>query len=75
MAERLLLAMEGELETPPVLEALFRKNPQGRSGWTRMTPNQRRSHLLGIFYYQTPEARTRRAQKAVDDCARLAEKA
>jgi hypothetical protein len=33
---------------------------------------QRRGHLLGIFYYQSPEARERRAQKAVDEALRVA---
>jgi len=72
MAERLLLAMEGEHEMPPILEALFVNNLRARSGWHAMTPTQRRSHLLGIFYYQTPEARTRRAGKAVEDALRIA---
>ena len=67
LAERLLLAMEGEQVTPPVLEALFRANPRARAGWAAMTSTQRRGHLLGIFGYQTPEARTRRAQKAIAD--------
>jgi len=74
MAERLLLAMEGEFQTPPILEALFANNVRARSGWQAMTPTQRRSHLLGIFYYQTPEARTRRAEKAVEDALRIAAK-
>lgn len=74
MAERLLLAMEGEYETPPILEALFLQNPRARTGWQAMTSNQRRSHLLGIFYYQTPEARTRRAEKAVEDALRITNK-
>ena len=37
-----------------------------------MTPRQRRGHLLGIFYYQGPEARERRAQKAVAEALRVA---
>ena len=74
MAERLLLAMEGERETPPVLDLLFRTNPRARSGWAAMTPTQRRSHLLGIFYYQTREARARRGEKAVTDALRIAQK-
>lgn len=74
MAERLLLAMEAEHETPPVLEVLFKQTPRARGGWNAMTPAQRRSHLLGIFYYQTPEARTRRAEKAIDQALRVADK-
>jgi hypothetical protein len=38
-----------------------------------MTPVQRRGHLLGIFIYQSPEARERRAQKAIDEALRVAE--
>jgi hypothetical protein len=39
-----------------------------------MTPVQRRGHLLGIFYYQSPESRQKRAQKAVDEALRTAAK-
>ena len=74
MAERLLLTMEAERETPPILELAFRANPRARSGWLALTPNQRRRHLLGIFYYQTPEARSRRAEKALEDALRAAAK-
>lgn len=75
MAERLLLAMEGEQEMPSVLQSLFAKTPRARAGWEAMTVSQRRSHLLGIFYYQTPEARIRRAEKAVEDAMRIRDKA
>ena len=37
-----------------------------------MTKLQRRNHLLGIFYYQSPEARERRAQKVVADALQKA---
>jgi uncharacterized protein YdeI (YjbR/CyaY-like superfamily) len=67
MAERLLQAMEGELEPPPVLRAIFQRQPLAHAGWEALTPVQRRNHLLGIFYYETPEARERRAEKAVAD--------
>ena len=75
MAERLLLAMQGERETPPILEAAFRASPRARAGWLALTPYQRRGHLLGIFYYQTPEARVRRAEKAVAEALRAVERA
>jgi uncharacterized protein YdeI (YjbR/CyaY-like superfamily) len=65
-AERLLLAMEGEQETPPILTALFHRHPKARDGWQSMTPIQRRSHLLGIFYCQSPESRQKRAERAID---------
>jgi uncharacterized protein YdeI (YjbR/CyaY-like superfamily) len=73
MAERLLATMEGERELPPVLEAAFRKRPKARTGWETMSPLQRRSNLMAVFYYQTPEARMKRAEKVVEDClAKLA---
>ena len=71
-AERMLLAMEGERQLPPILEAAFRRQPKARAGWEAMTPVQRRGHLLGIFYYQSPEARQKRAQKAVDEALKIA---
>lgn len=66
MAERLMQTMEGEIETPPVLRALFQQQPRARAAWQALTPVQRRNHLLGIFYYQTVEGRERRAAKAVE---------
>lgn len=66
MAERLLSAMEAEVELPPVIEAAFRKHPKARVGWNKMTPQQRRAELLAVFYYQTPEARQRRVDKLVE---------
>lgn len=74
IAERMLLAMEGEQEPPPILRRIFQRNPRALSAWNRLTLAQRRSHLLGIFYYGTVEARERRAQKAVDEALRAAEK-
>lgn len=72
MAERLLLAMEGETEPPPVLRAAFQRQPLARAGWEALTPTQRRHHLLGIFYYETADARERRAAKAVEEALRVA---
>lgn len=72
MAERLMQAMEGEQEPPPVLRAAFQCQPRALEGWNRLTVTQRRNHLLGIFYYETVEARERRAAKAVDDALRVA---
>jgi hypothetical protein len=51
----------------------FRRAPRAKIGWDAMTPVQRRAHLLGIFYYQSPEARERRAQKAVEEALHLVE--
>jgi uncharacterized protein YdeI (YjbR/CyaY-like superfamily) len=73
MVERMMLAMEGEQTLPPILQVAFRRAPRARAGWDAMTPVQRRGHLLGIFYYQSPEARERRTKKAVDEALRVAE--
>lgn len=71
-AERMLLAMEGERRIPPILEAAFQRQPKAREGWAAMTPIQRRGHLLGIFYYQRPESRQKRAQQAIAEALRIA---
>jgi hypothetical protein len=71
MAERLMLAMEGEKELPPILEVAFRGNSAARKGWEAMTVVQRRGHLMGVFYYKGPEARQRRVKKVVEDCLRM----
>jgi uncharacterized protein YdeI (YjbR/CyaY-like superfamily) len=74
LAERLMQAMEGEEEPPPVLRAIFQRQPRALEGWHKLTATQRRNHLLGIFYYETVEARERRAQKAVEEALRAAER-
>lgn len=74
IAERMLLAMEGEHEPPPILRIAFQRNPKAEQGWNALTPTQRRNHLLGIFYYEGVEARERRAAKAIEDALRAAEK-
>ena len=66
MAERLLSTMEAEKELPPAIAAAFRQRARARAGWAQMTVAQRRSELLGVFYYQTPEARERRIGKLCD---------
>jgi uncharacterized protein YdeI (YjbR/CyaY-like superfamily) len=72
MAERLMHAMEGEQEPPPILKAIFQRQPRAREAWFALTPAQRRNHLLGIFYYETAEGRERRAAKAIDEAAKKA---
>jgi Domain of unknown function (DUF1905)/Bacteriocin-protection, YdeI or OmpD-Associated len=74
IAERLMLTMEGEKELPPVLEVAFRRVPAARKGWELMTKVQRRSNLMAVFYYQSPEAREKRVKKVVEDCLRVASK-
>lgn len=73
LAERLLLTMEGERELPPILQTAFLRSPRARKGWELMTEHQRRGHLMGIFYYKTPEARERRTAKAIEEALRTAE--
>jgi len=74
MAERLMHALEGERDPPPILRALFQRHPGSRDGWFALTANQRRGHLLGIFYYETAEARERRAAKAIQDALQAAQR-
>jgi uncharacterized protein YdeI (YjbR/CyaY-like superfamily) len=72
IAERLLATMEAERELPPILKAAFARDPRALRGWQQMSPAQRRGHLLGIFYYRTPEARDRRLAKAIEDALAVA---
>jgi uncharacterized protein YdeI (YjbR/CyaY-like superfamily) len=74
IAERLMLTMEGEKELPPVLEVAFRRVPAARKGWEAMTKAQRRSNLMAVFYYQSPEARQKRVDKVMEDCLKVASK-
>ena len=72
MAESLMLAMEGEIEPPPILRVAFQRQPEARRGWELMTPTQRKNHLLGIFFSQTVDGRERRAAKAIENCLEVA---
>lgn len=74
MAERLMLTMEGEKELPPVIEAAFRRSPAARKGWEAMTEGKRRSSLMAVFYYQSPEAREKHVRKLVEECLEAAGK-
>ncbi len=65
-AERLLATMEAEIELPPLIAEAFRNSARARAGWQRMTPTQRRTELMAVFYYQTPEARAKRLQMTID---------
>jgi uncharacterized protein YdeI (YjbR/CyaY-like superfamily) len=78
IAEMLMQALEGERDgenaPPPILRALFQRRPGSRDAWFALTPAQRRNHLLGIFYYESAEARERRATKAIDDALRASKR-
>jgi uncharacterized protein YdeI (YjbR/CyaY-like superfamily) len=74
IAERLLNVMEAERELPPILQVAFARHRRAREGWDLMSASRRRGHLLGIFYYRTPDARARRIGKMLDNAIALAEK-
>jgi uncharacterized protein YdeI (YjbR/CyaY-like superfamily) len=75
MAELLLATMEAERELPPILQLAFARNSGAREGWERMSLRRRRGHLLGIFYYRSPDSRARRVAKAVQDAVEFDKKA
>jgi len=74
VAEQLFSAMEAERELPPVLKLAFTRDPRALEGWDLMSPGHRRGLLIAIFYYRSPEARSRRIQKVVEEAMALAEK-
>jgi len=75
VAEWLLLALEGELELPPILRAAFQRQPQAEAGWMAMTKVRRRNHLLGIFHLQSRVAQEKRVKTAVEDALMLVKRA
>ncbi|MGZ6404345.1 MAG: YdeI/OmpD-associated family protein [Bdellovibrionota bacterium] len=74
IAVRLLETMEAEQEMPPMLRLAFERNARAREGWEKMSLARRRGHLLGIFYYRTPEGRARRLAKAIEDALQAADR-
>jgi uncharacterized protein YdeI (YjbR/CyaY-like superfamily) len=72
MAERLLGAMEGEKELPPIIAVAFRKRPKAKAGWEKLTVSHRRQHLLAVFSYQSPESREKRVGKLCDEAEKKA---
>jgi uncharacterized protein YdeI (YjbR/CyaY-like superfamily) len=67
VAEQFLSAMEAERDLPPFIKAAFARNPRAFAGWNKMSPTQRRGHLLAVFYYRSPEARERRLAKVLEE--------
>jgi uncharacterized protein YdeI (YjbR/CyaY-like superfamily) len=65
-AERMLLTMEGEEVIPPILQIAFRRQPLARAGWEAISVNRRRWYLLSIFSCQSPEARAKAVERAMD---------
>ena len=74
IAERLLSTKEAERDPPPILDSALAGDARAREGWKRMSASHRRMHLLGIFTYQSPEARARRVAKVVEDAYGFAER-
>jgi hypothetical protein len=74
IAEQLYSAMEAERDLPPAIVAALTQDPRAIEGWELMSPLHRRSQLLAIFHYRSPEARARRLQKVVEEAIALAEK-
>ncbi|HUI82394.1 MAG TPA: YdeI/OmpD-associated family protein [Bryobacteraceae bacterium] len=74
VAEWMLEAMEAERELPPMLRTAFARKPQAYEGWKSMPASRRRAHLLGIFYYRSPGARTRRMARMLKEAYERAEK-
>lgn len=73
-AEQLFAAMEAERELPPAVRLAFSRDPRALEGWRLMTPTRRRSLLIAIFYYRSPDARARRLEKVVAEAIAFAEK-
>jgi uncharacterized protein YdeI (YjbR/CyaY-like superfamily) len=74
LAERILETMEAEHELPPLIKSALAQNGKAARGWNLMTPTQRRSELMGIFYYRTPDARARRLEKTLHAAAAVADR-
>ena len=70
VAERLLRTMEAEVELPPLIRNALANDRRAKEHWEKMTDIQRRNHLMGIFYYKTPEAVQRRLRKALGQTGR-----
>jgi uncharacterized protein YdeI (YjbR/CyaY-like superfamily) len=70
IVDRLASTMAAEVELPPQIAIALDRTPYARKGWERMTPLQRRSSLLAIFYYQSAESRAKRLAKVVQEAAK-----
>ena len=74
IGERLMETIEAEQMLPPLIERSLAQNPLAREGWQLMPPRHRRSHLIGIFGYSSPESRARRLAKAVEEMVQYAKR-
>lgn len=57
-----------------MLTAAFNRQPLAQTGWEALTPVRMRNRLLGIFHYETVEAREQRAAKAIEEALRAVQK-
>ena len=72
IAECLFETMEAERELPPLVEMAFQQNPRAREDWARLSPAGRRNHLMGVFYSRSPESRSRRLAKCMEELVQKA---
>ncbi len=74
MAERLMQAMEGEQEPPPVLKAIFQRQPRARDAWFARTRRSGGITCWASFIMRRPKGgsggRRRRLGKAGSEGAR-----
>jgi uncharacterized protein YdeI (YjbR/CyaY-like superfamily) len=66
IAERMLFAMEGEIELPPSIARAFKLRARAAAGWQHMTPTQRRMELFAVAAYKSPESVAKRIGKLCD---------
>jgi uncharacterized protein YdeI (YjbR/CyaY-like superfamily) len=74
ITERLLATMDAERDLPPMIAMAFARDRMAEEGWRKMPASHRRSHLMAVFYYQSPEARARRLAKVLAESRAYAEK-
>jgi hypothetical protein len=63
VAHALVPTMEAERELPPILCAVFARDPHAYEGGKQMAVLRRRAHLLGIFYGRDPKAQGRHRRR------------
>ena len=74
MVERMLATMEAERELPPILRLALARDARAEDGWKRMSQAQQRRQLFGVFYYRTPDGRSRRVARMLEEARKHAGK-
>ena len=69
IAERMLATMEAEAELPPLIATALRRRPGALAGWERMSEARKRIVLMALFGCQSPESRSKRLDRLVEECA------